>query len=131
MRQREKVEKTCKNCGKDIQNVKIYCDNGCQQDFQRKKSLEENKISSKSIKTFLIKEYGPSCMECGWSKENPFTKTIPIELEHIDGNSENNELNNVKLLCPSCHSLTATYKGANMGKGRYKRRQRYAEGKSY
>ena len=49
----------------------------------------------------------------------------------IDGNSENDSLDNVKLLCPSCHSLTATYKGANMGKGRRKRRQRYAEGKSY
>ena len=55
-------------------------------------------------------------MECGWSKVNPFTKKIPIELEHIDGNSENNSLDNLKLLCPACHSLTATYKGANMGK---------------
>ena len=131
MRKRERIEKTCKNWGKDIQNIKVYCDNACQQDFQRKKALEENKISSKSIRTFLIKEHGPVCMECGWSKENPFTKTIPIELEHIDGNSENNSLDNLKLLCPSCHSLTATYKGANMGRGRHKRRQRYAEGKSY
>jgi 5-methylcytosine-specific restriction endonuclease McrA len=70
-------------------------------------------------------------MECGWSKQNPFTKTIPIELEHIDGNSENNTLENVKLLCPSCHSLTPTYKNANKGNGRFNRRERYKNGKSY
>jgi len=131
MRQREKIENICKFCGKNIQNSKVYCDNTCQQSYQRQKKLEENKTTPRVLRTLLIKKYGPSCMECGWSKENPFTKTIPIELEHIDGNSENNTIENVKLLCPSCHSLTATYKGANMGKGRHKRRQRYAEGKSY
>ena len=131
MRQREKIEKECAYCNKPIPNLNTYCNNTCQAFARRKKKLEENKISPRMLRTFLIKEHGPICMECGWSKENPFTKTIPIELEHIDGNSDNNTLENVKLLCPSCHSLTATYKGANMGKGRHKRRQRYAEGKSY
>jgi len=131
MIQREKLEKNCKFCENKIPNKNVFCNNACQASFRRKKALDEEKISSHSLRCFLIKEHGPICMECGWSKENPFTKTIPIELEHIDGNSDNNTLENVKLLCPSCHSLTATYKGANMGKGRFKRRQRYAEGKSF
>jgi len=124
----------CRNCENQIQitkHKKIYCTPKCQQDFQRKKSINEGSASARSIKTFLIKKYGPFCMDCGWSKQNPSTKTIPIELEHIDGNSENNLLTNLKLLCPNCHSLTPTYKGANMGKGRFKRRIRYQEGKSY
>lgn len=38
---------------------------------------------------------------------------IPLELEHIDGNSSNNLLENLELLCPNCHSLTDTYRGKN------------------
>ena len=70
-------------------------------------------------------------MECGWGEKNKFSNTVPIELEHIDGNSENNQLDNLKLLCPNCHSLTPTYKGLNKGNGRHIRQQRYKDGKSY
>jgi len=70
-------------------------------------------------------------MECGWKEKNVVTGNIPIELEHIDGNSENNLLTNLKLLCPNCHSLTPTYKALNVGNGRHKRRERYKDGKSY
>lgn len=40
-----------------------------------------------------------------------FNKPIPLELHHIDGNHNNNNLNNIQLLCPNCHSLTNTYRG--------------------
>ena len=68
-------------------------------------------------------------MECGWCERNKHTGNIPIELEHIDGNNTNNELSNLKLLCPNCHSLTATYKGANRGNGPVERRTRYLKDK--
>jgi 5-methylcytosine-specific restriction endonuclease McrA len=54
-----------------------------------------------------------------------------MELEHIDGNSENNSLDNLSIICPNCHSQTPTYKGANKGKGRHYRRVRYSQGKSF
>lgn len=38
---------------------------------------------------------------------------IPLELHHVDGNSKNNELNNIQLLCPNCHALTPNYRGKN------------------
>jgi len=38
---------------------------------------------------------------------------IPLELEHIDGNSSNNKIDNLTLLCPNCHSLTPTFRGRN------------------
>lgn len=49
---------------------------------------------------------------------NPFTNTLPLEIDHIDGNSENNSEENLRLICPNCHSLTETYRGANRGNGR-------------
>jgi 5-methylcytosine-specific restriction endonuclease McrA len=83
------------------------------------------------MKKYLIEKYGEKCMECGWDEKHPITGNVPIELEHIDGNSKNNELKNLKLLCPNCHSLTPTYKALNKGNGRHNRMKRYYEGKSF
>ena len=68
-------------------------------------------------------------MCCGITEWN--NKKIVLELEHKDGNSENNDLVNLELLCPNCHSQTPTYKAKNKGKGRHSRRERYKDGKSY
>jgi len=76
-----------------------------------------NNASARTIKRYLIKKYGDKCMICGWNEKNVVTGRCPIELEHIDGNSENNNLNNLKLLCPNCHSLTETFKALNRGNG--------------
>ena len=60
---------------------------------------------------------------------------IPLDLHHIDGNSDNHNLDNIKLLCPNCHRQTDNYAGAN-NNGKFSRRKkyrniRYKEGKSY
>ena len=31
-----------------------------------------------------------------WSKINPYTNTLPLEIDHIDGNSENNSEDNLR-----------------------------------
>lgn len=74
--------------------------------------------TAKWIKWYLINQFGEKCMECGWCEINKHTNNIPIELEHIDGDFTNNKIENLKLLCPNCHSLTSTYKGANKNEGR-------------
>ena len=58
------------------------------------------------------------CCQCGWGKINKTTGRIPLEIDHIDGNFKNNNLINLRLLCPNCHSLTATFKNSNKGHGR-------------
>lgn len=125
----------CICCDKEIHknngnDVRKYCSSKCQQSYQREIKVNNNTASSRTLKLYLIEKHGNSCMECGWNKVNPTTGNVPIELEHIDGNSENNNLDNLKLLCPNCHSLTPTYKALNLGNGRFKRRERYKEGKS-
>lgn len=113
-----------------------FCNRECHINYKNKifyDRIENGDITLnyRRYKSYLIYKYGAKCMECGWEKVNSYTNRIPIEMEHIDGNSNNNSLDNLKLLCPSCHSLTKTYKGANIGNGRHNRRQRYKEGKSY
>ena len=124
----------CLNCFKEIPDGKRYCNNLCQKEFEYKiyvikwKLGVENGLRGKyqlssHIKKYLFDKYYNKCALCGWSKKNPYTKTIPLEIEHIDGNYLNNDEENLILLCPNCHSLTSTYKGANKGNGRKDRRQ--------
>jgi len=123
MREREKKEKKCLNCANDIPNRNVYCDNKCQGEFKRKKVfklIEEGNttLPERNYRNYLIEKHGAKCMECGWERVNPTTGLIPVQLEHKDGNPRNNELTNLELLCPSCHSLTPTYGALNKGNGR-------------
>lgn len=129
-----KSPSSCVECNTVLKRQGKFCNNICEQKYKTKdkdKLVLEGKASSRVCKNYLIKVKGNKCEECGWSKKNIVTGKIPIELEHIDGNSENNNLTNLKLLCPNCHSLTPTYKALNIGKGRHSRKIRYQEGKSF
>ena len=127
--------KNCLNCGKELKKSQTkYCCTKCQTDYQHKqwvqrwKNGEETGIRgqygiSAHLKRYLFDKYENKCAKCGWSEINPFTDTLPLEIEHIDGNYLNNTEENLIVLCPNCHSLTATYKGANKGNGRKDRKQ--------
>lgn len=126
--------KECINCGKIVTNK--YCSQSCQQAKQRKeifRKIESGDVSlsNSQYKKYLINVHGEKCMKCGWCEINEYSNTIPIELEHVDGDSQNNKIDNLKLLCPNCHSLTPTYKALNKGNGRHKRMLRYHNGESY
>ena len=42
-----------------------------------------------------------------------FGEPITLQLHHIDGDHFNNELDNLKILCPNCHSQTDNFCGKN------------------
>lgn len=39
---------------------------------------------------------------------------IPLELDHINGNTQDNRRENLAILCPNCHAQTPTYRGKNL-----------------
>lgn len=53
----------------------------------------------------------PVCTECGINTWRG--KPLSLELDHINGDKHDNRLENLRLLCPNCHSQTATYAGRN------------------
>ena len=127
--------KKCLNCEVLLQkNTSKYCSNKCQKEYEYKqfiKNWQEGRINgmrgkyqiSLHIRRYLFEKYNSRCYRCGWGKVNDYTGMIPLEIEHIDGNFENNCEDNLVLLCPNCHSLTATYKGANLSHGRHERKK--------
>ncbi len=43
---------------------------------------------------------------------------IPLELDHINGDTTDNRIENLRILCPNCHALTETYRGKKLAKCR-------------
>ena len=56
----------------------------------------------------------PSCELCGWCQQAQDGR-IPVELDHINGVHSDNRLENLRVLCPNCHSLQSTHRGKNKG----------------
>ena len=127
----------CINCGKvkpwKHSYANKFCSNDCQHIY---KWLHETKprimaggcSEPSTLKKFLVECDGEVCTECG---QLPLHngKALTLQIDHIDGNSDNNMPENLRLLCPNCHTQTETY--GNAGKGnRYKksnRRNRYLQ----
>lgn len=76
------------------------------QDFlDNKHPIQSYKLKNKLLKAKLL-EY--NCVICGIVNWN--NKSIALELDHIDGDNKNNNLKNLRILCPNCHSQTDTFR---------------------
>lgn len=72
--------------------------------------ISDSNYNSNRLRNRLIKEkvFEEKCYCCG--NTNWLNKRIPLEIEHKNGNSCDNRLENLTLLCPNCHDFTPSYK---------------------
>ena len=78
--------------------------------------IKQDNVKGHVLKQKLIREglREDKCEICGityWQGVH-----LPLELHHKDGNHYNNNLDNLQILCPNCHSIQEGNAGANVGK---------------
>ena len=122
----------CLVCNKKTKrNSYTYCSNKCQSDEKYRRYIENWKKGletgsrgittrniSRHIDRYLREKSKNKCCICGWDTINQFLQKVPLEIDHINGNSEDNAENNLQLICPNCHSLSKNYRNLNRGRGR-------------
>jgi heterodisulfide reductase subunit B len=116
---------SCACCGKNFNHSSGTMNKFCSIECSAKYTWE--KISVPKIEQglggnlhrYLRETRGENCEICGqgglWNN-----KPLKLQVDHIDGHSDNNKLDNVRLLCPNCHTQTDTYGSKGHG-NRYKK----------
>lgn len=122
----------CNYCGKENKwghsKFNKYCDTNCLQNHRYeqfisrwKKGLENGfkgtSQTSNHIRKYVELKFNSTCQVCGQSSFHN-GKPLTLQLEHKDGNSRNNQEENLSLLCPNCHTQTPYYGSRNKGRGR-------------
>jgi hypothetical protein len=118
------TEHPCAHCGKNyVRGANKFCDECIQQGYdhrEQRKGLEEKK-TDRGRRSYLIRTQGHRCELCGLSEWRG--QPIPLQLDHVDGNYQNNTAENLRLLCATCHTMTQNYRSNNRGQGRHRRKQ--------
>ena len=140
------MKSNCLTCGIEFsfspsQRTGKYCSNKCQQKYQSNILLKEwingeyvrNKgVPPEVAKKWISEQQKHRCLICGIKDWNG--KPITFQFDHIDGNPDNNTKENIRMICPNCHSQTDTFgvknKKSKNSKRNIYRRSNYRDNKS-
>jgi 5-methylcytosine-specific restriction endonuclease McrA len=111
----KKINHICEICELSFENGRILAGH-----IRAHKTIFEDIRKDSTRKSFILRTTKHQCQIC--NLESWQDKPIPLELDHIDGNSSNNSRDNLRIICPNCHAQTDTYRGKNMGKNPDKKR---------
>lgn len=98
-------EKNCVVCGKSIlaglnkKTCSRICANKNRKGIKYGTKRVKDKVSSyKSLKLRLLNERDKKCERCGYGEFQI------LQIHHKDRNRNNNDLDNLELICPNCHT---------------------------
>lgn len=135
------VEKRCLFCNSPLpKTAKKYCNPTCQANYKAVIFGEKWKKHGQKILTKTVKKYGLvggfarryvfivndfKCSRCDWTHDFGDGSLPPLHCAHRDGNWENNDFDNIELLCPNCHSIDTRTDQTAPGNGRSWRKNYY------
>ena len=105
--------------GTDFRGKSALKQNSVDKEIPAEKLLVENSKHPRNILRKHIIRYNLlpyECAICGCKEWQG--KTISLELDHINGINNDNRLENLRFLCPNCHSQTDTYGSRNRSIGK-------------
>ena len=102
------------NMRRKLQILNLDCSHWTGQGWNKNKQLKnwEEYTRIVRLKPHLIKLRGDSCESC--ESNTWLQKPISLEVHHKDGDRTNNDLSNLQLLCPNCHSYTDYYRNRKL-----------------
>ena len=115
---------TCQNCNTEFnympsQSGGKFCSNKCQGEYTVKQRFTKDSKWNKYMRKYLVENTEYKCSSCGITKHN--NKPITLQVDHVDGDRTNNEFDNLRFLCPNCHSQTTTWGVGNISEEGRKR----------
>lgn len=94
-------------------SLKVRLDRCAREAFMKGSSRSNISLKRHMLKVHNIED---KCVLCGISSWQ--NQKLNLPLDHIDGNSANNDLTNLRILCPNCHSQTDTFCGKSINTGK-------------
>lgn len=105
---RKRVVVVCCTCGKEVEKHPsavlegrgAYCSKSCAATKNNQYTVRNWTDGKSSYSVRAKREYGEKCNRCGYAEYPEI-----LEVHHIDGNRNNNGLENLEVLCPNCHKI--------------------------
>ena len=128
VRRHGKPRGNCKQCGKEKpRRQQAFCSIECATTFRTGRKIKDwlsgkhkgytgkTMSLSKFVKHYLYETRGTACSICSWDERHPIDGSILTEIDHINGDASDTRPENLRILCPNCHSMTPTFRGRNRG----------------
>lgn len=103
----------CSTCGKifEAYGNRKYCSDKCRY-IGRRKGYTSNSTNVSAYRKIAFSQYPWKCGICGYEEFVNYTKgtkyfkyPVILDVHHLNSNREDNDLNNLVILCPTCHAL--------------------------
>ena len=98
----------CAYCGKKVyrtisrieknESGYFYCSRACGNRHKNLLKIPTDDESSRNYRRKAFGKYNHACAVCGWDEDIRI-----LEVHHKDENRENNKIENLCILCPTCH----------------------------